>query len=69
MRQVDDAQATGDTGLQAQVTPAAGRYALLAGERALGLDTDKALALLERARALTPDDDPEYPLALLLDKT
>ena len=36
------------------------RYALLAGERALGLDTGKALQLLERALQLTPADDPEH---------
>ena len=59
------AQATGDPGLQAEISPAAARYALLAGERALGLDTGKALTLLERARALTPDQDPAFPLVLL----
>ena len=37
------AQATGDTTLQADLAPRAARYALLAGERALGLDTTKAL--------------------------
>ncbi len=58
------AQATGDTTLQADITPAAAHYALLAGERALGLDTSKALALLDRARALTPDDDPRAPRVL-----
>ncbi|MEJ7568627.1 MAG: AAA family ATPase [Gaiellaceae bacterium] len=59
------AEATGDTVLQAEITPRAARYALLAGERALGLDTNKALGLLDRARALTRDTDPEYPLVLL----
>ena len=59
------AEATGDTALQAEIAPRAARYALLAGERALGLDTTKALALLERAKTLTPDDDPGYPLVLL----
>ncbi|MEO5633548.1 hypothetical protein [Gaiella sp.] len=59
------AEATGDTTLQATVTPRAARYALLAGERALGLDTDKALGLLDSARALTPDTDPSFPLVLL----
>jgi class 3 adenylate cyclase/tetratricopeptide (TPR) repeat protein len=59
------AQATGDTTLAAEVAPAAARYALLAGERALGLDTSKALALLERARALTHEDDPDFPLVLM----
>ncbi|MCY7302690.1 MAG: hypothetical protein LH654_06575, partial [Thermoleophilia bacterium] len=59
------AQATGDTSLQNTVTPRAARYALLAGERALGLDTGKALGLLDRARALTPDTEPGFPLVLL----
>lgn len=59
------AQATGDTTLQAEVGPAAARYALLAGERALGLDTTKALSLLDQARALTPESDPAFPLVLL----
>jgi class 3 adenylate cyclase/tetratricopeptide (TPR) repeat protein len=59
------AQATGDASLQAQITPAAARYALLAGERTLGLDTSKALDLLDRARALTSDTDPRLPLVLL----
>ena len=43
------AEATGDAELAAEVGPAARRYALLAGERALGLDVTKALLLLERA--------------------
>ena len=59
------AEATGDTTLQAEITPRAARYALLAGERALGLDTGKALDLLDRARALTSDTDPGFPLVLL----
>jgi tetratricopeptide (TPR) repeat protein len=58
------AQAAGDTALQAEVTPSAARYALLAGERALGLDTTKALSLLERAMQLTPVDDPHQPQVL-----
>ncbi|MDX6562462.1 MAG: hypothetical protein QOD65_2276, partial [Gaiellales bacterium] len=59
------AEAMGDTARQAEITPAAARYALLAGERALGLDTGKAFALLDRARSLTPDGDPGLPLVLL----
>ena len=59
------AQATGDAALEAEVAPAAARYALLAGERALGLDTNKALALLERARALTDEGDADFPLVLM----
>ncbi len=35
------------------------RFALLAGERAAGLDTGKALALLGRALELTPQDHPD----------
>ena len=59
------AHATSNTSLQAAVTPRAARYALLAGERALGPDTSKALDLLDRARTLTPEQDPDYPLVLL----
>ncbi len=59
------AQATGDTALQAEVIPRAARYALLAGERALGLDTTKALGLLDRAKSLTAEDDHGFPLVLL----
>lgn len=55
----------GDARRRAEVAPAASRYALLAGERALGLDTTKALSLLDRARALTPDEDPTFALVLL----
>ena len=54
------ANATGDHDVAAGLAPAARRYALLAGERALGLDTDKALQLLERALYLAPLDDPEH---------
>jgi class 3 adenylate cyclase/tetratricopeptide (TPR) repeat protein len=45
----------------AAVAPRARRYALLAGERALGLDTVRAVSLLERAVELTPEDDLERP--------
>jgi hypothetical protein len=55
----------GDQRRRAEIAPAASRYALLAGERALGLDTTKALSLLERARALTPETDPTLALVLL----
>jgi class 3 adenylate cyclase/tetratricopeptide (TPR) repeat protein len=58
------ATATGDTTLADEVMPRARRYALLAGERALGLDAAKALQLLERALALTPNDDPEHAVVL-----
>ncbi len=59
------AQASGDGNLSAELQPAAGRYAFLAGERALGLDTGKALTLLERARTLTAESDVAFPLVLL----
>ncbi len=40
------------------------RFLTLAGERALGLDTDAALTNLERALALTPPSHPDRPHAL-----
>ena len=52
------AEATGDRALAAELGPAAGRYALLAGERALGLDNTKALQLLGQALELTPAEEP-----------
>jgi class 3 adenylate cyclase/tetratricopeptide (TPR) repeat protein len=58
------AQATGDVALETDVAPRAARYAQLAGERLLGLDTSKALALLERAKTLTPEEDPVFPQLL-----
>jgi class 3 adenylate cyclase/tetratricopeptide (TPR) repeat protein len=59
------AQATGDMSLEADVSARAARYALLAGERAVGLDTSRALDLLDRAKALTPEQDSDFPLVLL----
>jgi class 3 adenylate cyclase/tetratricopeptide (TPR) repeat protein len=59
------AEIQGNARLRADVAPAAGRYALLAGERALGLDTTKALTLLERAKALIPDTDSTFAFVLL----
>jgi class 3 adenylate cyclase/tetratricopeptide (TPR) repeat protein len=58
------AAATGDAVLAADVVTRARRYALLAGERALGLDTNMAVHLLERALQLTPADDPEHATVL-----
>jgi tetratricopeptide (TPR) repeat protein len=58
------AGAAGEVALAAELAPAARRYTLLAGERALGLDTAKALLLLERALQLTPDSDPAFPTIL-----
>ncbi|MGZ4407876.1 MAG: ATP-binding protein [Gaiellaceae bacterium] len=59
------AEATGDIALQADVAPSAARYAVLAGERMLGLDAPRGLELLERAKAITPEQDPAFPLVLL----
>ena len=59
------ARATADAALEAEVTPRAAHYALLAGERTLGLDAARALELLDRAKALTPEQDPAFPLVLL----
>jgi class 3 adenylate cyclase/tetratricopeptide (TPR) repeat protein len=59
------AGATGEAALEAEIRPRAARYALLAGERSVGLDTGRAMDLLERAKSLTTDDDPAYPLVLL----
>jgi tetratricopeptide (TPR) repeat protein len=61
---LDLAQATGDKGHIGEITPRARRYALLAGERAAGLDADKAMQLLDRALQLTADDDPERAMVL-----
>ena len=59
------AEAARDGVLQAEVTPLAARHFLLAGRHAVGLDTARALGLLDRALALTPADDPSFPLVLL----
>jgi class 3 adenylate cyclase/tetratricopeptide (TPR) repeat protein len=59
------ARATGNAELAGAVAPRARRYALLAGERALGLDAARALELLEHAVQLTAVDDDEYPTVLL----
>jgi class 3 adenylate cyclase/tetratricopeptide (TPR) repeat protein len=59
------AESTGDAALRAEVAPRAAHYALLAGERSLGLDVPRALDLLDRAKALTPEEDPGYPVVLL----
>jgi class 3 adenylate cyclase/tetratricopeptide (TPR) repeat protein len=60
------AEATGDAELAAELGPAGRRYALLAGERALGLDIANALRLLERALEVTPEDDPAFPSILVV---
>jgi class 3 adenylate cyclase/tetratricopeptide (TPR) repeat protein len=59
------ARTTGAAAVEAEVTPRAAHYALLAGERTLGLDAPRALDLLDRAKALTPEQDPAFPLVLL----
>jgi class 3 adenylate cyclase/tetratricopeptide (TPR) repeat protein len=61
---LDLATTTGNVALADEVIARARRYALLAGERALGLDASKALQLLERALTLTPEEDPEHPVVL-----
>ena len=59
------ARATRDAALEAEARPVAARYALLAGERALGLDNARAIELLERAHSLTPEDDPAFARVLV----
>jgi class 3 adenylate cyclase/tetratricopeptide (TPR) repeat protein len=59
------AQATGYLALEGDVAPRAARYALLAGQRALGLDTARAMDLLDRAKTLTPEQDAGFPIVLL----
>jgi class 3 adenylate cyclase len=59
------AEIQGDAEMHRDVAPAAARYAFLAGERALGLDTTKALTLLDRAKALIGDTDPTFASVLL----
>ena len=55
----------GGQGEQAtELEPLALRFLVLAGERALGLDTSAALANLERALALTPAGHPARPETL-----
>jgi class 3 adenylate cyclase/tetratricopeptide (TPR) repeat protein len=58
-------EAVGDTRAAAELAPPARRFAALAGERALGLDTAQAEARLARALELTPGDDPERPHLLV----
>jgi class 3 adenylate cyclase/tetratricopeptide (TPR) repeat protein len=63
---LDLALAAGDTALVDQVTPPARRYTLLAAEKALPLDSARALALLDRALTLTPSEHVEHPDVLSL---
>jgi class 3 adenylate cyclase/tetratricopeptide (TPR) repeat protein len=62
---LDLARATGDAHLVDEVVPRARRFALLAGERAIGMDPEKALHLLSRALEVTAEDRPERAVALL----
>ncbi len=58
------ARASGDRARAAELEEPALRLLSVAGERALGLDTDAALASLDRALALAPIDHPERAGAL-----
>jgi tetratricopeptide (TPR) repeat protein len=55
------AEAAGDAEQTQELAEPARRFPALAGERALGLDTDQAVARLARALELSPADDPERP--------
>jgi class 3 adenylate cyclase/tetratricopeptide (TPR) repeat protein len=55
------AQASEDTEEAAELEAPALRFLTLAGRRALGLDSDSALASFERALALTPPGNPARP--------
>ena len=62
---LDLRQATGDLGGVAELTPRVRRFALLAAEKAINLDTAQATTLLDRALALTPETDRQRPAVLL----
>ena len=62
---VELARAAGQTDKATELEAPALRFLSLAGARALGLDTDAALANLERALALTPIGHAERPEALV----
>ena len=62
---LDLAHATGESNQASALEDPARRFLTLAGERALGLDTDAALTNLERALALTPEGHPDRPAALV----
>jgi class 3 adenylate cyclase/tetratricopeptide (TPR) repeat protein len=55
------AEAVGDAEQAGELSPHARRFLALAGERALGLDTEQAEAHLARALELCSPDDPEQP--------
>jgi class 3 adenylate cyclase/tetratricopeptide (TPR) repeat protein len=58
------ARAAGQTEQAAELETPALRFLGLAGDRALGLDTEAALESFERALALTPTDHPERAAGL-----
>ena len=62
---LDLAAALGDPEAAAAIAPRAREYQLMAAELAMNLDTNEALALLDRALALSPAGDPERPTVLL----
>jgi class 3 adenylate cyclase/tetratricopeptide (TPR) repeat protein len=61
---LDLATAAGHGDRAAQLQAPTLRFLILAGERALGLDTAAALASFERALALTPEGHPQRAAAL-----
>jgi class 3 adenylate cyclase/tetratricopeptide (TPR) repeat protein len=61
---LDLADAAGEIDRVGELEAPARRFLVLAGERALGLDTTAALGNLERALALTPPDHPQRPEVL-----
>ena len=51
-------QASGDDALARELQAVTGRFLLLAGERAMGMDAASGRSQLEQALTLIPDDDP-----------
>jgi len=62
---IDLARAAAQHELVRSVGPKAVRFLTVAGERALGLDTQAAMTHLERAMVLVDPDDPQRPRVLL----
>ena len=54
------ARGAGDASATERLADAARRYLRMAGERAMGLDVSRAAALLSKALALAPADDPDH---------
>ena len=65
LQALDLARATGDGEQAHELAGPARRFLALAGERALGLDTEQAEARLARALALTPAEHPDRPNILI----